>query len=213
MGRAGTTLLTDLSLHARLASNPQFALAEEVSMVDEMAAEVADGVARPDVSLLIAVHERQLYRRALGFCRNADEARDLVQDTLVRALKHVAGLRPDSNIRGWLITIMVNLYRDRLKRQRRSREVAFESWHDVANIADEVPQPPGRPVLEREQVEAAMAKLSPEQRGLLQMKAVDGLRYRDIGERLGIPPNTVGTRLRQARKALTEILEKAEVDD
>jgi RNA polymerase sigma-70 factor (ECF subfamily) len=151
---------------------------------------------------LVLVHERQMYCRALSFCRSADEARDLVQDTLVRALKRFAQLRPNSNIRGWLMTIMVNLYRDALKRQRRAREVTLEEWHDVA---DEPPQ--ARPAIEREQVDAAMAKLTPEQRELIHMKAVEGLRYRDIGERLGIPANTVGTRLRHARKALAQVLE------
>jgi RNA polymerase sigma-70 factor (ECF subfamily) len=156
-----------------------------------------------DFVRLVLVHERQMYCRALSFCRSPDEARDLVQDTLVRALKHFAQLRPNSNIRGWLMTIMVNLYRDALKRQRRAREVSLEAWHDVA---DE-PAAAARPALEREQVDAAMAKLTPQQRELLHMKAVEGLRYREIGERLGIPANTVGTRLRHARKALAQVLE------
>lgn len=178
---------------------------------DERTADVMVGAAtEPGFAQLVLVHERQLHRRALCFCRNADEARDLVQDTLVRALKHFAHLRPDSNVRGWLMTIMVNLYRDRQKRHHRSREVAFEECHDVA----EVPPPaPAYATLEREQVDAAIAKLPSELRGLINMKVIEGLRYREISERLGIPPGTVATRLRQARKALHQLLGMTTLDD
>lgn len=148
---------------------------------------------------LVRGHEPQLRARARAFCRDADEARDLVQDTLIRAWQHVGQLRPDSNVRGWLMTIMVNLYRDAHRRRLRAREVALESWHEPADL---VPPPPAHAALEPEQVTAALAELAPDQRRLITMKAIDGLRYRDIGARLGIPANTVGTRLRQARKAL-----------
>ena len=181
--------------------------AAKAQLIDEV---MAADPASPGFAQLVLIHERQLHSRALGFCRNGDEARDLVQDTLVRALQHFPHLRPDSNIRGWLMTIMVNLYRDRQKRLYRSREVAYEEWHDVT----EAPPPAGGPpVLEQEAVDAAMAKLPPALLGLLTMKAVEGLRYRDIGERLGIPVNTVGTRLRQARKALYQLLGMAKPDD
>ncbi len=151
---------------------------------------------------VVLIYERQLHSRAQCICRNHDEARDLVQDTFVRAWRHYPQLRPGSNIRGWLMTIMVNLYRDAQRRKQRSREVAFEDWHDVAAP----PQVSSHPALEPEQVDAAMARLPSALRGLLTMKAVEGLRYQDIGQRLGIPANTVGTRLRLARKLLSQLL-------
>jgi RNA polymerase sigma-70 factor, ECF subfamily len=197
------TRLTDERKRASLA-DPASTLPGEVRTVRQMANEAAG----PDFSQLVLVHERQLQSRALCFCRNADEARDLVQDTLVRALKHFPHLRPNSNIRGWLMTIMVNLYRDGQKRRYRSREIAFEEWHDLA----EVPPAPAHAALEREELDAAMARLPPDLRELLKMKAVEGLRYSDIGKRLGMPPNTVGTRLRQARKALYQLLGMDKVD-
>lgn len=177
-------------------------LLDEVAVVQEMAG--------PGFADLVLVHEHQLLCRARCFCRNEDEARDLVQDTLVRALKHFPQLRPDSNIRGWLMVIMVNLYRDGLKRRARSREVTLEAWHDVA---DEPPPPVTHPTVDRQQVEAALGKLPADQRGLIEMKAIHGLRYRDIGERLGIPANTVGTRLRRARRALCALLGLGTRDD
>ncbi len=196
--------LTGEGTRARLAPLPEGGPGGEASTVDKM----ADDAAGPGFARLVLVHQRQLHDRALQFCRSADEANDLVQDTLVRALQHFSRLRPDSNIRGWLMTIMVNRYRDGQKHRRRSREVAFEEWHEVA-----APPAPAHATLERKEVDAAMAQLSPELRGLLTMKAVEGLRYRDIGERLGIPPNTVGTRLRLARKTLYRLLGLAKLDD
>lgn len=157
----------------------------------------------PGFAELVLVHERSLHDRALCFCRDRDEAHDLVQDTLMRALQHFPKLRPGSNVRGWLMVIMVNLYRDGLKRRRRSREVALEPWHD---IADEPPSAPDHPAPDRQEVDAALARLPADQRGLIEMKVVQGMRYRDIGERLGIPPNTVGTNLRRARRALSRLL-------
>jgi RNA polymerase sigma-70 factor (ECF subfamily) len=206
MRPAARTQLTDESMRARLAPDPEGPLPGEVWTVEEM----ADETAGSGFAQLVLVHQPQLHGRALCFCRNTDEARDLVQDTFERALKHFTHLRPNSNIRGWLMTIMVNLYRDAQKRRYRSREVAFEEWHDVAELP---PPAPAHAALEPEQLDAAMAKLPPELLQLLNMKVVQGLRYRDIGERLGIPANTVGTRLRQARKALCQLLGMARLDD
>jgi RNA polymerase sigma factor (sigma-70 family) len=202
MGQVEKMRLTDENERAKLISEEKRLFPREVGMADEAAS--------PDFAQLMLVHEPQLHRRARCFCRDADEARDLVQDTLVRALKHHLSLRPGSNVRGWLMTIMVNLYRDGLKKRRRKREVPLETWHDVA---DEPPAPPTHPPLERAQIDSAMARLPSDLRGLLEMKAIQGLRYRDIGERLSIPTNTVGTRLRRARKALCLLLGIATRED
>lgn len=202
MRRADKTRLTDELAHARLPLRPANGQFDEVGMVEETVG--------PGFAELVLVHERSLRDRALCFCRDRDEARDLVQDTLMRALQHFPKLRPDSNVRGWLMVIMVNLYRDGLKRRRRSREVALEPWHDVAG---EPPPVPAHPAPDRQEVDAALAKLPEHQRGLIEMKVVLGMRYRDIGERLGIPANTVGTNLRRARKALAKLLGLATRDD
>src|SRR5258708_19806874 len=75
-----------------------------------------------------------LYSYALVLTRNHAEAEDLVQETYVRAMQAVGRLRAGSNMKGWLFTILRNIWFNQLRKQRNGPQmVAIEVWDDVAN--------------------------------------------------------------------------------
>jgi RNA polymerase sigma-70 factor (ECF subfamily) len=139
-----------------------------------------------------------LERRALRLSGNLEEARDLVQDTFERAWKLLDRFEPDMPPRAWLMTVLTNLFLDRVRHKRVAGEVPLSS----DDVAFEEPPPevaPGEAL-------AAVERLPSDLREVVELHDLRGMRYREIAERLSIPIGTVGTRLVRARAALKEML-------
>ena len=150
----------------------------------------------------VSSHITQLRRRALALARNQADAEDLLQDTLERALRALPGLRPDSNVGGWLSTLMNHRFIDRWRMERRHRPL--EAAEHVA-----IAEPDLKPSwwdLTPAEIEAAMAKLPRASANLLHMRYQRRLPYSEIARRLGTNCDTVGSRLFRARQRLKEIL-------
>ena len=151
--------------------------------------------------------EPYLYGKALKFEGSAPNARDLVQDTLERALRCFDRFRPGTNLKAWLMTIMYNLYIDRYRRRR----------HEVATcprLMVRLPSPDPEPAPEwqeisTESVEQAVQLLDPPARSVFERHFVHKQSYREISAELGVPQGTVGTRLLRARRKLREHLQAA----
>jgi RNA polymerase sigma-70 factor (ECF subfamily) len=142
---------------------------------------------------------------AMRLTGNAADAHDLVQDTFERALRAYPRLAPDANVRGWLIAILHNLFIDHCRRVRRAPKTA-ELVPEVAAAPPDPPPAPAWTMVSPEQVRAALDRLGPPFREAYELHAVEGRSYQEISERLGIPKNTVGTRLIRARKKLKALL-------
>jgi RNA polymerase sigma-70 factor, ECF subfamily len=155
----------------------------------------------------VRVHEPTLTRLAERLCRSHADARDLVQDTYERALRAWDRLPEDSNVRAWLVTILHNLFLDRCRRARRNPrmdEAGPARALDVPSPETTAPQPWAE--VTADQVRAAVSELDVEFRRAYEMYALEGRSYRQIADELGIPTNTVGTRLLRARMKLKRIL-------
>ena len=130
-----------------------------------------------------------LRRYARALTRDADIADDLVQDTLVRALRSER-LFLGGDIRSWLFTILTNLNRNR--RRSLARRPQFtplpEGTADASGTEAE-----GRDIAR------ALAMLVEEQRSVLLLVMLEGLSYRDVAEIQGVPIGTVMSRLARAR--------------
>ena len=150
-------------------------------------------------------HEPMLFAMALKLCANPADARDLVQDTFERALKAWAALPDGSNERGWVVTILHNLFIDLCR--KRKREPRTEDVHEVPVAAPD-PGPPAPAWLDitPEQLDAALRDIGQEFRVVYQLHTVDGKSYKEIAAALDIPVATVGTRLIRARRKLRDIL-------
>ncbi len=141
------------------------------------------------------------YLVCLGLSR--DEAQDVVQDTFLSLHRHVSAGGPQENIRGWVFRVAHNQARN----HQGSYHRRFGEPLDVEMQTMRDENTPERMVLEKEKfrrLEKAMAVLSDSERECLLLRSA-GLRYREIGEALGIPTSTVGDMVERAIRKLTEM--------
>jgi RNA polymerase sigma-70 factor (ECF subfamily) len=130
-----------------------------------------------------------LRRYARALARDADIADDLVQDTLVRALRSER-LFLGGDLRSWLYTILTNLNRNR-RRSLARRPVHTELYDTSADASGTEAE--GRDITR------ALAALVEEQRAVLLLVMLEGLSYREVAEIQGVPIGTVMSRLARAR--------------
>jgi RNA polymerase sigma-70 factor (ECF subfamily) len=151
-----------------------------------------------------------LYRYAMMLCRNRTEAEDLVQETCLRALRAMERLRPDSNVKRWLFTILRNLWFNQLRQWRRAPEIVeFESdGTGPVSVADTGKDPHAIYVnnIEQEQVRNAIQQLSVGHREIIILREYEELSYQEIATVLGCPLGTVMSRLASARSKLRALL-------
>lgn len=140
-----------------------------------------------------------LRRYAWSLLRDTDDADDLVQDCLVRALDGVAADRAIAAVRPWLFTIMHNLFVSRWRTMRRRRVTMRDNPAETI----EVPVAPEQDdALSRRDLLAGLDRLTEDQRQVLLLVSVEGLEYREVASILGVPLGTVMSRLSRARDNL-----------
>jgi RNA polymerase sigma-70 factor (ECF subfamily) len=149
---------------------------------------------------LIALLPR-LRRFARTITRNVDDADDLVQLGLERALARLDQWRTDSRLDSWMFRILKNAWIDEVRgRKRRDRvfapEEAGEHVGDTGHEAQE----------HALSVQAAMARLPEDQRLAVSLVLVEGLPYKEAAEVLGIPIGTLTSRLARGRESLQSML-------
>jgi RNA polymerase sigma-70 factor (ECF subfamily) len=147
-------------------------------------------------SVEAAVPALRRYARALT--HDAELADDLVQDTLVRALRS-EHLFHGEEVRSWLYTILTNLNRNRLRALARRPAMTAIDDNDAPDMAG--PEAGGR------DIERALATLADEQRTTLLLVVLEGLTYREVAEVQGVPIGTVMSRLARARTQIKAYLD------
>jgi RNA polymerase sigma-70 factor (ECF subfamily) len=151
-----------------------------------------------------------LYGYAMVLTHNHAEAEDLVQETYVRAIPAIKRLRGDSNVRGWLFTILRNIWLNELRKRRNGPQMIQIEARD--GIAASVAEPSKDSYdlylskLETQQVRAAIQKLPVEFREIILLREYEDLSYREIASVLDCPVGTVMSRLGRARAKLRTIL-------
>lgn len=143
-----------------------------------------------------AVPALRRYARALT--RNRELADDLVQDTLVRALRS-EHLFHGGDIRSWLYTILTNLNRNRLRALARRPALQAIEDNDAPEIAG--------PEAGARDIERALASLVEDQRSALLLVVLEGLSYREVAQVQGVPIGTVMSRLARARLQIKAYLD------
>jgi len=147
-------------------------------------------------SVEAAIPALRRYARALT--RDAELADDLVQDTLVRALRS-EHLFHGGELRSWLYTILTNLNRNRLRSLARRPTLTPIEDNDSPDMAG--PEAGGR------DIERALATLVDDQRTALLLVVLEGLSYREVAEVQGVPIGTVMSRLARARMQIKAYLD------
>ena len=150
-----------------------------------------------------------LYSYALVLTRNHAEAEDLVQETYVRAMRAMGRLRADSNMKGWLFTILRNIWLNQLRKWRNGPQMVDIEVDGVANCVVE-PSKGAHDIyvskVEAEQVRAAIQELPLEFREVILFREYEDLSYLEIARILDCPVGTVMSRLGRARGKLRALL-------
>ena len=167
-----------------------------------------DGAGQTDATVID--HLDGLYSYALVLTRNHAEAEDLVQETYVRALPAMGRLRTDSNTKGWLFTILRNVWLNQLRKWRNGPQmIEMEGDDGVANSIVE-PSKDSHDLyvskLEAEQVRAAIEELPADFREIVLLREYEDLSYQEIANVLDCPVGTVMSRLGRARAKLRVVL-------
>lgn len=154
-------------------------------------------------SLVDTVRDR-LYRLALRMVGDGGEAEDVVQEVLISSWQRQDEIVALDNPPAWLLRATHNRAIDRL-RSRRSRS----NYEGKAAVPDQTLQTPHR-LLETEDtlghIHRLIARLSPEQRSVLQLREVEGLSYREIAAATGLSLEQVKVYLHRGRRRLQQLL-------
>lgn len=152
-------------------------------------------------AILEQVPRLRRYARALTGDRH--RADDLVQDTLERALAKWALFRPGSRPEAWLMTLMHNIFVNQWRRQAAAPEQV-----ELESLALEPPVPARQEDgLALRDLQAALDRLTPEQREVLLLVTLEELSYEDTARVVGVPVGTVMSRLSRARDRLRRLLD------
>ena len=156
---------------------------------------------------LIHRWERPIYALAYRQIGREEDARDVCQETFLRAYRALSGFRGQAKFSSWLYRIALNLCRDWLRRERRTPVVQPPEDMDLMELA--AAREPSETIEDRvarhdlsRAVERAMARLPEEQRTAIVLKEYHGLTFQEIADLVGCPLSTVKTRLYQGLAVL-----------
>jgi RNA polymerase sigma-70 factor (ECF subfamily) len=172
---------------------------------------------RTAFTLLVRRYQGPLFNFALRHVRSPPTAEEIVQDAFVRVVQNAADFKHEARFSTWLFTIVRNLCIDQIRKKalrkhpsldepKRSDEgdgptLGEQTADSRANVERETVA-----VEIRERVIAAVDKLPEEQREVFLMREVSNLPFKEIAEIVGVPENTVKSRMRYALERLQEAL-------
>ncbi len=141
--------------------------------------------------------------RAFAISLTGDLVRsdDLVQEALLKGLTSLDRFEAGTNMRAWLFTILRNLFLSERKRRRREVEDVDGAFSGRVPV---LPEQGAR--LDMQDLQAALAKLTPEHREALLLIAAQGLSYEETAQICGTNIGTIKSRVNRARTRLSELL-------
>ena len=164
--------------------------------------------------VLVRRYQDRLFNTVYRLVGNAEDAQDVVQESFLSAYQALDGFKGDALFFTWLYRIAMNTAISLKRKQRavlrldgRDGETALEPC-DLSDLSR-----PGHALeqAEREQrIQLALSRLSPEHRAVLVLKDMEGQKYEEMADVLGVPVGTIRSRLHRARLELRELLEKSE---
>ena len=159
---------------------------------------------------LITPHERMVWRVCWHYTQHTEDARDCAQETMLKAWRALPDYRGDCSLETWLYRIAASCCLDFLRKKNRETAESTEQLAEEGGFDPPDPSPQPEEELqrrdERAELQNALAALPDDMRVALTMSAVEGRRYEDIAQVLGVAPGTVKSRISRARVRLSEIL-------
>ncbi len=165
---------------------------------------------------LVRRHQDRLYNTVYRLVDNGEDALDVVQESFLNAYQALESFKGDAQFFTWLYRIAVNTA---ISLRRKRRVLArIDTTGKEGGLEPADPSDLARPghAIEQAEEEAklyrALARLSSEHRTVLVMKELEGQKYEDMAETLGVPIGTIRSRLHRARLELRELLEREETE-
>lgn len=152
---------------------------------------------------LVRRYERPVFRLALRFARDPDEAEELAQRTFLRVLDHAARLRPDQPFRTWLFRVAANLCKNHLRDRAR---LVFGLPLEFAAPEDEGLERKER----RARLRTALARLPLRQRQVVSLRIDAELPFAELAASLGITENNAKVTFHHAMKKLRALVAEEE---
>lgn len=176
--------------------------------------------------LLIEGIKTKAYQIALSYLKNEEDAKDAVQDSLLKIYRNLNGFNEKAQFSTWVYRVVVNTCLDEVKKKRRYRDFIASEYHlfpqenEEDGIFLEVPDHRARPeevLLRKEKkntILGCLEQLSDSFREVIVLRDIQGFSYVEIAEILQISEGTVKSRINRARQALKELfLESMEQND
>lgn len=159
-------------------------------------------------------HLDTLYATALRLVRSPDDAKDLAQDTVLRAYRFFHQFTPGTNCRAWLMTILLNTFRNGYRHAAREQVTASEQEFSNRLEAESFARDPKESDPElladesaiEPEVERALESLPEEFRSALLLVDVQEMNYQEVSAALAIPVGTVKSRISRARAMMRKAL-------
>ncbi|MDB5344613.1 MAG: sigH [Schlesneria sp.] len=166
---------------------------------------MADATRLPTTHELIEEHSTLLYRYAYRLTGDAADAEDLVQQTFLLAHQRGQQLREAAAARGWLISIVRNVFLKSIRHRNRGRSLEEIDEPQTTDAALDVP-------VHLELLQEALLELAEEFRSPLVLYYFEEFSYQDIAQQMGVPIGTVMSRLSRGKaylkRRLTETTER-----
>ena len=144
----------------------------------------------------------RLRRYARALTRDATQAEDLVQSCLLRAIAKQHLWQPGTDLRAWLFTILHNQHVNNVRRGvREGTAVPVEDMAAALTV-----EAVAGDALQLRDLERALAQLPAEQRQVILLVGLEGMRYEEVATVLGIPIGTVRSRLSRGRESLRVLM-------
>ena len=162
---------------------------------------------------LVLRWERPIYALAYRVIGREEDARDVVQETFLRAFRGIGNFRGQAKFSSWVYRIALNLCRDWIRRERRAPILPAPEGVDVVELAAE--QGPAESIEDlvarndiSKVVADLMTRLPEEQRTAIVLKEYHGMTFQEIADLQGVPLSTVKTRLYQGLTVLRRHLQQ-----
>jgi len=151
-----------------------------------------------------------LYNFARWLCGDAEEARDLVQETFVKALKGFASFHEGTNFRAWIFRILRNTFlTSRTGLERRNTLQENDQGFEEAVVTYDTPELALIRRVDKELLQQAIGQLPVTFREVLLLADVEEMKYQEVADALSIPIGTVMSRLARARRQVREYIVQA----
>jgi RNA polymerase sigma-70 factor (ECF subfamily) len=201
-------------------SNTQDVRAEERRHDQALLARAAKGDARAFKDI-VDRHQRRAHAVAYGVLRNAEDAREVVQEAFLRVYKHLHEFEGQASFGTWLYRIVVNLSIDQIRKRSPGQAVELDERTDLEGAPAELLPFRGETdphdTLGRKRLvdamQAALDKLPPYHRAVIVLREVEGLSYEEMAQTLDVSKGTIMSRLFHARRKMQAMLRESLGDE